>query len=285
MFSADCATSARRARSERAATSRTTSSLSGAARIRVISGDRQKGITRDTLLDPLVVEVTNPDGVALEDVKVRWRITSGDGGGAALGSPTVTDADGLARNRWRLGDAPQTTDSLIAFIEPSEAAPDTARFTAQVTGVPDTIVVTQGAVELDNDFNEPEMVVGDTVFAATGGWSRKPFKAIVLDAAGDSVRGARLTWTTTSGGGAVGDEPENGSGTVHVLTDGAGGITVWRLAPTLGDLQELAPGCVGEDDDGNLFLRTDVQCWIGATMSIERFPEVTPVTLDALLRN
>lgn len=253
--------------------------------IQQVSGDDQKGIMGAALLDSLVVEVTDTDGVPVEGVNVRWKVVSADGGGVNVSGTTQTNVNGLTYNWWRLGNAPQATDSLIAFIGSSTVAPDTVMFSALVTGVPDTILVTQGAVEMDNDFNEPELLVGDTVFAATGGWSRKPFKAIVLDAAGDSVRGARLTWTTTSGGGLVGDEPDGGSGTVHVITDEAGGITVWRQAPTLDELQELAPGCVDEDEDGNLFLRTDVQCWIGATLSMEDYPEVTPVTLDALLRN
>ena len=263
-------------------TSRTTSQLSGAANIRIISGDDQKGITKDTLLDPLVVEVTNEDGVALEGVSVKWRVVSKmnsvrDSGGAALDDPTVTDADGIAQTRWRLGDVPQSTDSLIAFIEPQDADPDTVMFTAFVTGVPDTIVVTQGGIELDNDFNEPELLVGDTVFVAENHWSRKPFKAIVIDAAGDSVRGAELSWTVTSGSGNVGDEPEGGSAeTVTVVTDEDGGITVWRKAANCEDLSHLddpVEECPGPN------------AWIGATLSIERFPEVTPVTLNALIRN
>ncbi|MFW6010656.1 MAG: hypothetical protein ACOC9H_01940, partial [Gemmatimonadota bacterium] len=65
--------------------------------------------------------------------------------------------------------------------------------------------------------------------------------------------------------GAVGDEPEGtGSNAVMINTATDGGITVWRRAP---------------DSDG--------ECegvWIGATLSVEDFPDVTPVTLDALIR-
>lgn len=248
-----------------------------------IAGDGQKGITGEALLDPVAVVVTDADGNTVDGVTVRWRIVSPNGG--AVANNSLTGPDGTATAVWRLGDQPGATDRLNAFVDSAGAETETAEFTAMVTGRPDTIVVTQGAIELDNDFNEPELLVGDTVFAATGGWARRPFKAIIVDAAGDSVRGARLTWTVTSGGGAVGDEPEGGSETVNVITDEGGGITVWRKAPTLDQLQELAPGCVGEDEDGNQVLRTNVQCWIGATLSMEDFPEVTPVTLDALLRN
>lgn len=251
--------------------------------VKKVAGDNQKGITGEFLVNDVLVVVTDDTGNTVPDVTVRWRITSPTGG--SVQSTTTTDDFGTTQTRWRLGGQPQTTDRIIAFVDSAGAETDTVAFTATVTGVPDTIVVTQGAIELDNDFNEPEILVGDTVFAATGGWARRPFKAVVLDAAGDSVRGARLTWFTTSGGGAVGDEPENPVGTVNVITDAAGGITVWRMAPTLDELQKIAPGCVEEDEDGNLLLRTDVQCWIGATLALEDYPEVTPITLDALLRN
>lgn len=260
-------------------TSTATMATAGASDVRIVSGSGQKGITRDTLLDALEVEVTDSEGVAQSDVAVRWTVVSGDGG-SLRGSPTRTNDEGIASNVWRLGNEPGAVDSVVAWIEPSAAEPDSVLFTADVTGVPDTIVVTQGAVELDNDYNDPEQVVGDTVFVSPAHWSRKPFKATVLDAAGRTVRGATLSWTVTSGSGAVGDEPEEGDPeTVKVFSGSEGGVTVWRRAADAGIplrcYEEL------EDRDGFLLLSP---CWIGATLSFERYPEVSPVTLDALIR-
>jgi hypothetical protein len=244
--------------------STTTTELAEPTRVRLLSGQAQKGMSDDTLLDPLVVEVTNSGGVVIEDATVRWQVTSGHGGSVLQGA-TTTDAEGLARNRWRLGTRTGTArDTVIAWIEPQESPPDTVTFVADVTGPPTRIVVTQGAIEEDdNATQEPESVVGDTVTVAPDHWSRKPFKVNLRDAAGRTVRGAVLTWTVTSGGGTLGDEPEgDGQETVEVVTGSDGAVTVWRRA-TAG----------AEEGD-----------WIGATLSLENFPDVPPVTLDALVR-
>lgn len=244
-------------------TSSSIATTPGAANIRVVSGDGQKGIVKDTLLDPLVVEVTDGEGVAVDGVSVRWKVQNSSGGSVRENS-TVTNEQGLAQNRWRVGDVPGDTEEIVAWIEPDVAAPDTVSFTAELTGVPDTIEIVQGAIELDNNFNEPEMVIGDTVFVSPTHWSRKAFKGIVLDADGRTVRGATLTWTVTSRGGTVGDEPEGaGSEAVMVNTAEDGSITVWRKASSA---------------------VTDGQ-WIGATLSLEEYPDVVPITLNALVRD
>jgi hypothetical protein len=244
----------------------------GAAVIRVVSGDGQKGIERDTLLDALVVEVRDSAGVAVEGVSVKWQALGLDGG-ALRETPTITDAQGLAYNRWRIGNAPGDTVRAIAWIEPTNALPDTVEFRAEVTGVPDTIVIEQGAIELDFEYSEPDSIIGDTVMVAPGHWARLPFKGRVLDADGREVRGAILTWTVTNRGGLVGLEPEDGVGeeavTLNTAEDGA--ITVWRRA------------CDPPPPPDEAVCSTDGN-WIGATLSIEKYPDVVPVTLNALIR-
>lgn len=251
-------------------TSTTLATTAGAANLRIISGDGQKGIVRDTLLDPLVVEVTDGDGVAVPGVSVKWQVVGGDG--SVRQSPSVTNQQGLATNRWRVGNVAGAIEEVIAWIEPQNAVPDTVSFTANLTGVPDTIVIEQGALELDNNATKaPETVIGDSVFVAPGHWADKAFKGVLLDADGRTVRGATLTWTVTDDFdqvvGFVGDEPEGGgSEAVMVNTASDGGITVWRKAPACDPAE-----CVGT--------------WIGATLSLEKYPDVTPITLDALIRN
>lgn len=255
------------------------------AKIRVISGDAQKGIARDTLLDPLVVEVSNRDGVALEGVRVRWKVLSGDTGGVVLSSSTLTDSAGLARNRWRVGNLPGATDSLIAFIGGPDVFPDTVFFRANITGVPDSIIVTQGAIELNNNVTrEPEIIVGDTVFVQAGHWASKPFKATVIDSDGRTVRGAILMWTVTDdltpAPGTVGAVPEGeGSDAVTVVTDDRGSITVWRKATPVGEETTTGQGPLCP-----IPLPIPAERWIGATLSLDDFPDVTPMTLDARWR-
>lgn len=244
--------------------------------LRIVSGDEQKGIARDTLIDPLVVQVSDENGIAVAGVEVSWQVVSGAGGGVVLGNPTVSDADGIATNRWRVGNSPGAVDSIVASIETPDGDLRAVTFSAEITGVPDTIVVTQGAIELDNNATRPpEEFEGDTVFVQPGHWSDKAFKATVIDSDGRTVRGAVLTWTVTddltSQPGTVGDEPEgSGSEAVMVVTDDVGSITVWRKAT------EAFPQFCLDDPD---------ECWIGATLSLEDFPDVTPMTLDARVRD
>ena len=195
-------------------------------------------------------------------------------GGTIVQTPTQTNGQGLASNRWRVGDAPADTlarDTVIAWIEPEFGEPDTVVFVARVTGIPWEIEIIQGAVETNNDYSEPEEFYGDTVFVAPKHWARQPFKGIVRDEAGREVRGAILTWTVTNREGKVGLEPEDEAGeeavTLNTAEDGA--ITVWRRAC------DKEPGEDVCSTDGN---------WIGATLSIEKYPNVVPVTLDALIR-
>lgn len=239
-----------------------------AAKIRKVSGDGQRGITKDTLLDPLVVEVTNTDGIVVPGAQVMWEVVSANGG-SVRSTPTVTDLQGLSENRVRAGDTPGATDQIIAWIHTVGDMADTVTFTADITGVPDTIVIVQGAVDLDHDYLAPEVVIGDTSFVAWNHWARQPFKGVVYDDAGRTVRGAILTWTVTSFYGKVGNEPDGpGDETVMVNTAEDGAITVWRRA--CHPAQD--PEC---PDPGG---------WVGATLSIEQYPDVKPITLMAMIR-
>lgn len=245
------------------------------AEVTAVAGDGQKGIAGDTLLDRLQVEVTDGQGALLEGMEVEWRVASG--GGSVLFGTTVSDAQGRAVNRWRLGGGAGTTQQVVATVNPANAPSSQTTFTATATGPPTRILVEQGGVEEDGNATlPPERVVGDTVTVGPEFWSRKPFKATVVDANDETVRGAEIAWTVTSGGGTVGDRPEgSGTETVLVITGRDGAITVWRRAPGRSDLPDR---CF--DGMGNL---TD-SCWIGATLSVENYPAVDPVTLDALIR-
>lgn len=241
--------------------------------VEIVSGDGQKGIAGDTLLDRVRVEVTDGQGTLLEGVEVEWQV--GQGGGTLLRGTTTANADGLAENRWRLGRTVGEPQTAIATVDPANTSADQVTFTATATGPPDRIEVEQGAVEEDNNATmAPEGVVGDTVTVAPDHWSRRPFKVTVVDASGESVRGAEVTWMVTSGGGTVGDQPEGGGAETVFLTTGRdGSIAVWRRAAA-----SPTPAC--EDDSGNYI----PSCWIGATLSVENFSGVDPVTLDALVR-
>ena len=243
-------------------TSTSSPSSSGAASIDKLSGGGQKAMKGDTLASSLRAQVTDSTGAAVSGATVTWSIVT-DNGGSLRFRTTTSDDQGVVENTWRVGDGANTVDSVRARID----GRDTVSYAARVTGTPDRIRVLQGAIELDNNATAaPDSAVGDTVTVAPGYWSRDPFKAVVVDTAGVSVPGAQLSWTVTSGGGTVGDEPDgSGEETVTVNTALDGSVTVWRRASS-DTTKNAAPGE-----------------WAGATLSLENFPGVEPVTLDALI--
>lgn len=70
------------------------------ATITIISGNDQTGRGGDLLADPIVVQVTNPIGKAIKNVRVIFQIIEGNG--VVNESTVVTDAKGLADVTWRI---------------------------------------------------------------------------------------------------------------------------------------------------------------------------------------
>lgn len=78
-------------------------SSSDPAILRVVSGNRQTATGGSLLPEPIVVQVLDSSERPVGDVVVQWQVISG---GGSLAQPTsVTDAAGLASNRWRVGAA------------------------------------------------------------------------------------------------------------------------------------------------------------------------------------
>ena len=66
-----------------------------------ISGDNQDGLSITPLPNPLVVEVTDQNGIALEEAAVTFTITAGDG--TLSVTHTMTDESGQAESTFTLG--------------------------------------------------------------------------------------------------------------------------------------------------------------------------------------
>jgi len=71
-----------------------------------VSGNNQTGVVGQELPALLVGRLTDSDGNPRVGHMVRWVIIAGDG--AVWNEFTVTDADGMAANRWKLGPKPGT---------------------------------------------------------------------------------------------------------------------------------------------------------------------------------
>lgn len=69
--------------------------------VRAVSPQNQPGRRKRELEEPLVVQVVDRLGSPVADVRVRWRVTAGEG---EVSAPEVeTGADGQASVRWTLG--------------------------------------------------------------------------------------------------------------------------------------------------------------------------------------
>ena len=158
----------------------------------VISGDGQIGTVQSALPAPFVVKVVDQFGTIMNGVTVTWtRLT---GGGSLASSTSTTNASGLASAQYTLGSAPgeETIRASVSGLATS------VTFTANaVTGIPTAITIVSGSAQTD------------TVGKALPG----PFVAIVVDAQGNPVAGATVTWTRTAGAGS----PANSTSTTSAL--------------------------------------------------------------------
>jgi hypothetical protein len=68
----------------------------------LLSGDQQFGDAGQTLPEPLSVVVLNLEGDPVEGVEVEWFIVNG--GGSLSSDVTSSDANGIARVTFRLGN-------------------------------------------------------------------------------------------------------------------------------------------------------------------------------------
>ena len=81
-------------------------------KLRVLSGDRQPLVTGMTLPDPVVVKVTDENGLPYSGITVKATVT---GGGALATSAVVSDSAGLASFRWTTG--PGTVNQLHFLLD------------------------------------------------------------------------------------------------------------------------------------------------------------------------
>ena len=77
-----------------------------ATRLQVVSGNAQSAKAGTELPQPLVVRATDASGRGVPNVLVAW--TPSDGGSARPAAVTLTDAQGQASVRWKLGNAERT---------------------------------------------------------------------------------------------------------------------------------------------------------------------------------
>ncbi|MDE2944014.1 MAG: hypothetical protein OXT63_07370, partial [Gemmatimonadota bacterium] len=177
-----------------------------AASIAVVSGDEQRAEAGATLPEPVVVRVAGAGGSPVGGATVTF--TPAEGHGTADPAEAVTDAAGLARTVWTLGDADEQT------------------LTAAVADGP-SVQVTAGLLTPDDFVRAIAVVSGDGQLGGAGAALPEPVVVRAVDEAGVPVAGATVTFRPDAGHGTA-DPPE-------ALTDTAGlARTVWTLGESVG---------------------------------------------------
>ncbi|HEU4453730.1 MAG TPA: Ig-like domain-containing protein [Longimicrobium sp.] len=214
--------------------------------------------------DSLAVLVRDAFGNPVPGVQVTWTAATG---GGTLGSPTTTDAAGVARSRWTLGSS-ATEGHQLALGSVAVPGAGTIRFHAHVAttltkSAGDGITTVAGAVI------EPRVLVG-------GPWG--------------GVRDAEVRWQVTGGGGTVspaesitgvsgfaGTQWTLGAAGPQTLTATMGGLTVTFTAAVIPQgsrtLVAQVPGTV-------LDARADRLLWLD-TRSGERLVKIRTIGTGA----
>ncbi len=185
----------------------------------IVSGDDQTGAAGTELLLPLVVEVTDAFGNPIPNVPITW---SAVGGGSLNRTETVTDAEGRT--------------SVIRTLGPASGTQTTLASSEGLAGSPVTFIhtVTAGSP------SGVQVISGNEQTAEPGTTLPDPIVVRVVDAGGNPVVGAAVTWVVTGGGGSL--DPATGT-----TDDGGLASTSWTLGTAAGSntAQAIVSG-VGE---------------------------------------
>jgi len=156
--------------------------------IDIVSGQQQSDTVGKELPQPIVARVRNSDDQPIAGQIVNFRVVKG--GGSVFAGAAITNAEGLAQERWTLGTS--VADSQIVearAVDPSSGAPLVfARFFATpVAGAPDSL----------------EKISGDGQSAVAGAALPESLVVRVADSYGNPVSGASVSWTPTAGTGTL----------------------------------------------------------------------------------
>lgn len=153
----------------------------GIAGMTIVSGDNQSALPGRELPQPLVVKVTDAGGQPVQGQAVVFRVSSGSG--RVFAGIAVTNAQGLARERWTLGITAadsQRVQALGIDIATGEAR-IFATFKAQViTGQPATLTKLSG----DNQMVEANARTDSMLMV------------VVRDSVGNPVKNVNVTFTS-----------------------------------------------------------------------------------------
>jgi hypothetical protein len=168
-----------------------TADLTAQARITVISGNDQDAFVGATLTSPLVVALTDANGLAVAGTPVTFRILENNGhlsdGTASSRTVTVTtNSSGRASVQWTLGMRAGAGNNRVEAVAEGFAGP--ARFVARANTGPSGLLVVD---------------TGNNQYSAAGEPVARPMVAVVVDAGGNRIAGVPVTFSVFAGGGTL----------------------------------------------------------------------------------
>jgi Bacterial Ig-like domain (group 1) len=158
------------------------------AQVLVVSGDMQSGTVGEELAQPLVVRVVDERDRPVRNQLVNFVVTAG--GGSVFAGSAITNAQGEARERWKLGTVAGDTQRVEArAVDPSTGqALVFATFRAIGTPGAPAALAAVGSLARTGMTGQP---IADSLAVK------------VSDQYGNGVPGVTVTWSAGAGSGTV----------------------------------------------------------------------------------
>lgn len=201
--------------------------------VQSVGGDAQTGAIGDVLLEPLQVRVLEA-GEPLANAAVVFRVVQGSGQvGIATpleGRATVveTDAQGLATTQFKLGYRVGTANHKVR---------------AAVVGFDSEVMFNASAIGLSG--NKISINSGNNQRGSVGHVLPEPLVVVVTDLGANVVKGARVRFEASVGGGTFDGEPlyetvtdSDGRATAELILGQLQGLDAQRVTATLLDMSE-----------------------------------------------
>jgi protocatechuate 3,4-dioxygenase beta subunit len=200
-----------------------------AANIVIVSGNSQAGVVGATLVDSLIVRVTDSKNRPVQNQQVTFA-PGNAGSGQAVPPTATTNADGRAGVKWVLG--------AVAGAQTMVAKPTG-------NGAPANLSVSFAATASSAVPSKLVKSAGDGQTSSAGGAVPVPPAVTVTDADGNPVAGVAVTFAVASGGGSV-----NPTTAVATNASGVAAVTSWTLGAVAGP-NSLTATAAGAGISGN----------------------------------
>ena len=173
----------------------------------IVSGNGQSGEPGTALPNPLVVLVSDQNGMPVEGISVAFSITQGEG--TLSTKPTITDGNGFAERTLTFGQSIGAT-----LVEVSvEGISEKRTFVATTTLVEPTIPITPQPLTL-------AIVSGNGQSGEPNTPLPYPLVVLVTDQDGAPVEGKSVTFRVTFGDGSLADQTATSEKTESIGEDG-----------------------------------------------------------------